>query len=164
MFSNTTGIVHLIASIIALLTGTLVLVMTKGSPIHRKVGYLYVFSMSILLGSSFMIYRLHGTFGILHLFSVISSLTLLAGMIPMVLRKPKNYFSYHVSFMYWSVIGLYCAFCAEVFTRIPFLIEVEEHFFSIFYALVGISIAIVSGIGSRYFRKYKKGWEQLRSA
>ena len=161
MFSNTTGIVHLIASVIALLTGTLVLSITKGTAIHKKVGYLYAVAMAVLLGTSFMIYRLHGTFGILHIFSVISSLTLLAGIVPMMLKKPKRYFSYHVSFMYWSVIGLYCAFCAEVFTRIPFLFEVEEHLFSIFYALVGISAGLVGGIGSRYFRKYKASWENI---
>lgn len=161
MLTSLTGIIHLIASVIALMAGTVVLINTKGTGRHKKMGYLYAIAMVILLVTSFMIYGLHGKFGILHGFSTVSSITLLGGMIPMLLKRPKNYIAYHFSFMYWSVIGLYCAFAAEIFTRIPILFEMEESTFGLFYALVGFSAALVGGIGSIYFRKYKKRWEKF---
>ncbi len=111
--------------------------------------------------TSFMIYRLHGKFGVLHWFAIISSIVLIGGILPMIFKKPKNYFSYHFSFMYWSVIGLYCAFAAEMLTRMPIWLDLKENIAVIFYAMVGIATALVGGIGSIYFRKYKQKWEGI---
>lgn len=158
MLSGTIGIVHFASSIIALITGTMVLLYTKGTITHKRIGYVYTFSMLVVLVTSFFLYNLHGTFGILHWLAVLSSISLLAGMLPILFKYPKDYISYHFSFMYWSVIGLYCAFAAETFTRIPFYLELGENLFPVFYSLVGISAAIVGGIGSFYFRKYKELW------
>ena len=158
MLSDSISISHFGCSIIALITGTLVLANTKGTLNHKRIGYLYSFSMFVVLVTSFLIYNLHGTFGVLHFFAVVSSLTLLAGLLPMWFKYPKNYMGHHLSFMYWSVIGLYCAFAAEVFTRIPFFFEIEKNILPIFYSLVGVSSAIVAAIGGRYFKKYKDSW------
>ncbi|MFK7812406.1 MAG: DUF2306 domain-containing protein [Maribacter sp.] len=158
MLSNSIGVIHLIASIIALIAGSLVLKNRKGTKIHKKTGYMYTIAMTIVLTTSFMIYRLHGAFGILHWFAVISSITLLAGMLPMFFKKPSNYMNLHSSFMYWSVIGLYCAFFAEVLTRIPFLLEVEDNITVVFYVMVGVATGVVAGIGSYFFRRFKKKW------
>ena len=155
MVLSSVGIIHLIASVIALVSGTIVLYKLKGSTIHKRIGYIYTISMVVLLATSFMIFRLHGTFGILHWLAVISSLTLICGFLPMVLKKPKNYMVLHISFMYWSVIGLYCAFFAEILTRIPFLLHLQHNIAIYFYALVGVATAIVGGIGSFFYRKYK---------
>jgi len=35
-------------------------------------------------------------------------------MYPIIRRKGKNDIFRHFNFMYWSVVGLYCAFCAGV--------------------------------------------------
>ncbi|NNC46146.1 MAG: hypothetical protein HKN99_09710 [Winogradskyella sp.] len=158
MLSSTTGIIHFIASIVALISGTIILAQTKGTQRHKQIGYTYCVSMLIVLVTSFMIYRLHGSFGILHWFAVISSLTLVGGMLPMLLKRPKNYISYHFSFMFWSVIGLYCAFVAEIFTRIPLIYEIDADVVGIFYAMVGIAAGLVGGIGSIFFRRYKQKW------
>ncbi|MBW1297761.1 DUF2306 domain-containing protein [Aquimarina litoralis] len=161
MFLSTVGIIHFASSIISLISGTIVIAKSKGTKTHKQVGYVYTLSMIILLITSFMIYRLHGTFGVLHWFSVISSITLLLGMLPMILKRPKSYLHLHLSFMYWSVIGLYCAFFAEVLTRIPFILKVDQNIIPVFYALVGVATGLVGGMGSLFFRKYKKRWENL---
>ena len=57
---GTNGMIHLIASIIALITGSLVLILKKGTKIHKQIGYVYVVSMGILILTAFMIYRLFG--------------------------------------------------------------------------------------------------------
>ena len=161
MLSDTTGIVHFVAAILALITGTMVLVKLKGTKRHKILGYAYSINMLLLLITSFMMYNLNGNFNIFHWFAVISSLSLLGGMLPMLLKWPGKYLSFHFSFMYWSVIGLYCALAAEVLTRIPNYIDFKENIVAIFYALVGVATALVGGIGSIYFRKYKKKWEIL---
>jgi len=161
MLSSLTGIIHFTASIIALLSGTIVLSNLKGTKRHVAVGYIYTGSMLVVLVTSFMIYRLHGTFGILHWLAVLSSATLLGGIVPIMLRRPANYMTWHFSFMYWSVIGLYCAFAAEVLTRLPFILGLEKNIAVIFYALVGVATFLVAGIGSFYFRRYKDRWAAL---
>ena len=114
------GQIHLLSGIVALIFGGAVLMAKKGTKIHRKVGYLYVSSMAVLIISSFFIYRLFGKFGLFHFLSLVSMFSLLAGMIPMFkkVRTPKDYET-HFNRMYWSVGGLYAAFAAESFVRIP---------------------------------------------
>lgn len=43
------GGTHLIALIIALITGSLVLILKKGTEIHRKIGYGYVTSTVVTI-------------------------------------------------------------------------------------------------------------------
>lgn len=114
------GLTHLISGIIAIILGGLVLILKKGTKIHRQIGYGYVFSMIILLASSFGIYRLFGKFGIFHVLSIVSTFSLVAGMLPMLKqnRTPSD-LETHFKRMYWSVAGLYAAFAAESFVRIP---------------------------------------------
>lgn len=153
------GWFHTLTAIIALLTGSIILANRKGTPKHFMIGRIYGISMLIVCITSFMIYRVHGSFGVLHFFAVISTITLLLGMFPLYTRRGKSPFVAHLSWMYWSVIGLYCAFAAEVFTRLPMLLGLENSH-SVFYALVGISAGIVGLVGSRYFKAKKDEWIQ----
>lgn len=148
---STTGWIHFIASTIALVTGSMILAMKKGTKIHIQVGYVYAASMLIVVGTAFMIYRLFGGWGIFHWAAVVSGVTLAGGMIPVILRKPKNeWLSLHFSFMYWSVMGLYAAFIAETLVRIP-----ESPFFG----MVGIGTGLVMLIGGGFFYYRKNYWE-----
>ena len=155
--TGTTGLIHLISSIIALVTGLLVLTTTKGTTRHKKIGYIYVVSMVVLNLTAFMIYRLFGKFAIFHWFAVLSCLTLIAGMYPVLTKKSKNYLLTHFNFMYWSVVGLYCAFCAEILTRIPFLYDLPNKR-QLFGILTGVSIFIVMIIATIIFAKMKPKW------
>ena len=155
--TGTTGLIHLISSIIALITGLLVLTTTKGKTRHKKIGYIYVVSMVVLNLTAFMIYRLFGKFAIFHWFSVLSCLTLIGGMYPVLTKKSKNYILFHFNFMYWSVVGLYCAFCAEILTRIPLMLNLPNTR-GLFGALTGVSILIVMVIAIFIFAKMKPKW------
>lgn len=147
-----TGLIHLISSVLALITGTLILTLKKGTNLHKRTGYIYACCMVVLLITAFMIYRLFRGFGIFHIAAVISSVTLAGGMVPVLLRKPKNnWLPLHFSFMYWSVIGLYMAFAAEVLTRIP-----ETPFFS----MVGLATGAIGFGGGFYFYLHKEKWEK----
>ncbi len=146
-----TGLAHLIAAIIALITGTLQLIMTKGTSIHKTIGFIYTASITVLLLTAFMIYRLFGGWGLFHWLAVVSSVTLDAGIIPAILKKPETiWLSLHFSFMYWSVLGLYMAFAAEVLTRVP-----ETPFFG----MVGLAAGAIGLIGGVYFYYKEEQWE-----
>jgi uncharacterized membrane protein len=96
------GAIHLLASILALITGTLVLLLKKGTVLHKRIGYLYVAGMVVLIVTAFSIYRLFGGFGIFHFAAIVSTLTLLAGLIPVLTRKPKvKWMEIHFMYMYW---------------------------------------------------------------
>ncbi|WP_461127773.1 DUF2306 domain-containing protein [Spirosoma aerophilum] len=114
------GLTHLISGIFALVFGLAVLVMKKGTQLHRKVGYAYAISMLILIVSSFGVYRLFGRFGFFHVLSLVSTFSLVAGMLPMFQKqRTPSHYETHFKRMYFSVVGLYAAFAAESFVRIP---------------------------------------------
>ncbi len=151
--SGEIGLVHLTSAILALITGSWILATNKGTLVHRAVGYVYVISMLIMLVTAFMIYRLFGGFGIFHFFAVVSSVTLLGGMIPAIRRKPeKSWLDWHFSFMYWSVVGLYGAFIGEILVRIPATRS---------FRLLGVSITTLMTLGYLFFFFYKKRWTKL---
>ena len=118
MVHSTIGLVHLSAALLAMVTGAIVLLNTKGGLLHKRVGYGYVGSMLILNFTAFLIYHLFGKFGPFHWLAAMSLLCLAGGMIPVLLRNRVNKWIYwHYYFMNWSVVGLYAAFWAEVLTR-----------------------------------------------
>lgn len=159
--TSNTGLVHFIASLFALLFGTLILVLPKGTAKHKIIGRLYSLSMLVVLITAFMTYRLFGTWGIFHWTAVISSLTLISGLLPILTKRPRhNYVSLHLSFMYWSVIGVYGAFVSETLVRIPKVVIESGIPNTVFYNMTGIGTAIVMGLGVYFFLKYKPVWNK----
>ena len=158
LISGLTGTIHLIVSIIAMISGMMVLYRPKGTKQHKQLGYIYVIVMLLVNLTAFMIYRLFGGFGIFHFFAIVSLLTLLAGMYPILKRKGRQYLFRHFNYMYCSVVGLYCAFCAEVLTRVPLLLDIQNSW-ELFSLLVGVSIFVVMLIATLIFKKYKPIWK-----
>ena len=158
MVSGNIGLIHLLVSIVAMITGIVILMTKKGTKKHKQIGYIYVTSMLLVNFTAFMIYRLFGGFGIFHFFAIVSFLTLLAGMYPIIRRKGENYIFKHFNYMYWSVVGLYCAFCAEVLTRVPIYLHIKTSW-KLFSTLTGLSIFIVMVIATVIFKKYKLKWQ-----
>ncbi len=154
------GWFHTLAAFLALLTGSLILATQKGTSQHKRIGRIYGVSMLLVCATAFMIYRVHGTFGILHVFAIISTITLILGMRPIYIKGVKNPIVTHLAWMYWSVIGLYCAFAAEIFTRLPLIFNIPDNY-GLFYLLIGVSAGAVGFVGSRYFKKKKTAWIAL---
>lgn len=159
--TSNTGLIHFIASIFALLLGTLVLILPKGTSKHKIIGRLYALTMLVVLTTAFMTYRLFGTWGIFHWTAVISSLTLICGLIPILTKRPTNNFkSLHFSFMYWSIMGVYGAFVSETLVRMPKVVVESGIPNSVFYNMTGIGTAIVMGLGVYFFLKNKSKWDK----
>ncbi len=149
IINSFTGFIHLTTAFLSLISGTLVLAKRKGTSRHKKMGYAYVVSMTLMLGTSFMLYDLFGKWGIFHYGSVASAITLFFGVYPSI-RRQGNWVVWHFSMMYWSIIGLYAAFVSEVFTRtLP----------TPFFTGVGIGTALIMIAGAIGFKIHSKKWE-----
>ncbi|QJW90694.1 hypothetical protein HNV11_15535 [Spirosoma taeanense] len=108
------SVVHLIAALTAMITGTAVLLTRKGTLSHRRTGRIYVVSMMVLLLTAFQIYYLFGRFGVIHWGAVGSVVALLVGMVPIGLRTVwPAWLRWHYVGMGASVTGLYAAFVVE---------------------------------------------------
>ncbi|WP_438977309.1 DUF2306 domain-containing protein [Polaribacter sp.] len=146
MFS-TIGFLHLLFSIISMITGLIVILNTKGTKFHKKVGNVYVVNMLLLNISSFFISNFNG-FSIFHFFAIVSLITILAGMYP-VLKRSENWLQKHYYFMAWSVVGLYCAFWSEVGTR--FVKNMQD-----FWWAVAIATFLTAFLGNYFIKKNAK--------
>ncbi|WP_288955857.1 DUF2306 domain-containing protein [uncultured Polaribacter sp.] len=146
MFS-TIGYIHLLFAIVSMVTGLVVVFNTKGTRFHKRIGYVYVINMLLLNISSFFISNFNG-FSIFHFFAIVSLVTILAGMYP-VLKKTKNWLQKHYYFMAWSVVGLYCAFWSEVGTR--FVGNMKQ-----FWWAVAIATFLTAFIGAKIINKNAK--------
>jgi len=130
----------------ALLAGTAVVLLRKGTRWHRTLGHVYLTSMVSLNITALFIYRLFGHFGPFHWLAASSLLTLIAGMIPVFTRRPKGlWLERHAIFINMSFIGLVAATAAEITSRIPI-------FEDIFGIVVGTTSALVIGIGAVLMR------------
>ena len=155
------GLVHFIASIFALILGTCILTLAKGTTKHKIIGRLYALSMLVVLITAFTTYRLFGTWGIFHWTAVISIFTIICGLVPILIKRPiNNYKSLHFSFMYWSVMGVYGAFVSETLVRMPEVVVESGIPNSVFYNMTGIGTALVMGLGVYFFLKLKPKWDK----
>jgi uncharacterized membrane protein len=139
--------VHLVAALLALVTGTYILATPKGTRRHRWVGRVYVGSMVVLLLTAFQIYFLFGRFGIIHWGAVGSVLALAAGIGAALLRSVvRSWLRWHYLGMGASVTGLYAAF----------IIESTYRFFpSVYFWWLTLGLAaVVFGTGSVLLRRY----------
>jgi uncharacterized membrane protein len=108
------SVVHLLAVLVALSTGTLVLYYPKGARRHRYLGRAYVGSMSIVLLTAFGIYSLFGRFGIIHWGALASVVALLVGVGSVWWRASiVAWLRWHYLGMGASVTGLYAALVVE---------------------------------------------------
>ena len=141
------GWFHFITSVLAMLFGTMVLLSKKGTKRHKQMGYVYVVNMILLNVSSFFIVNFGG-FSVFHFFAIISLIGVFGGVMPAI-RKKKNWFAYHFYFMNWSVVGLYCAFWAEVGTR--FVGNMQQ-----FWWMVALATFVTAFIGNVIINKQAK--------
>ena len=139
------GLFHTLVAILAMIFGAIVLLYPKGTKRHKRLGYGYVISMSLMIASSFAIYNFGG-FSLFHAFSVVSIITLVAGIYPAI-RRSEGWYRKHYYFMSWSVVGLYCAFWAEVGTR---LLEMQYFWWAVMLATMA-----TAGIGGWVINRQK---------
>ena len=112
-------IVHTAFSTIALIAGIIFLI-PKGTRKHKKIGYIYVFSMMGSLITSFGLFNLWDRFGVYHALSIVSFLTIaLALYFPLAGRNRKKWAEHHLLYMGYSYVGLVMAAGSHLFSVFP---------------------------------------------
>lgn len=121
------GLLHFLSASFALITGLIVLMSDKGTRLHKTLGYVYFFSMLALNISAIPITNMTGSIGVFHIFVLFSFPTvILAIYYPLFGRRKSNWLMQHFTYMYWSYIGLFAAFIAEVMVRLPSVMQVAH--------------------------------------
>jgi len=143
------GIIHITSAIGALFTGTYILLSKKGTSLHKRMGYAYLFCMVAVNITAFSIYELFGGFGVFHFFALLSSFAIIGGIYTILFRKRlKNWEIQHLEIMCWSVVGLYAAFFSEISIR---LLSVQYPFL-----WIGLFGGVTTSVEAFLIRKTKK--------
>lgn len=114
------SIFHTLVSIAALMSGGIIFFFTKGTQIHRKIGFTYVVSMGLSLLTSFFIYDMFDGFGPFHVMSIISIVTISIGIyFPLFGRNINGWPLHHYFWMSYSYVGLWMAFMSHFISHFP---------------------------------------------
>lgn len=147
MIHSWIGYVHTSAAMAALLFGTFVFPMLKGTRLHKVLGYLYATALLATNVTAFCLYHLTGHFGLFHVAAIVSFVTLLAALIPVITRRPKNsWLSLHYKYTCWSYIGLLAAAVSEAAVRLPR---------APFWPAVAVGCAVFFGAGGWLINRMK---------
>ncbi len=105
---------HVLAAVTALVVGAVVLWLPKGVGPHRLVGSIYVICLVAVDVAALSVHR-EATFGVFHTLAVLSLLTIVAGVSPLLLgsRSPVAV-NMHAYCMTWSYAGLVAAGCGQL--------------------------------------------------
>ena len=98
---------HIFGAISGLVFGALVFLNPKGTRKHKLFGYAYFVSLMLVNASALSVYEQSPQGGPFHILAVVSLLTLAAGMVPVLTKRPKHaWLNLHAYFMSWSYVGL----------------------------------------------------------
>ncbi len=109
---------HIMAAVTALVVGAVVLALPKGIGRHRGAGSVYVVCLVAVDVAALFVHR-NATFGVFHALAVVSLLTIVAGLLPMLMgsRSPLP-INMHAYCMTWSYAGLVAAGCGQLTVRV----------------------------------------------
>lgn len=134
------SMLHLCAALVALATGAVVLLAPKGTPSHKRTGYVFATALLLTNLSAACLYKLTGTFNFLHAFVVISLFSLAYGLWPVLRRQSGNWYPQHVRGMVGAALGVWAAGFTELIVRVlPGIITPQQ--------IIGFAI----GVGAGFF-------------
>ena len=120
MIANLTliGAIHTVLAATGIVTGLIQLLPAKGGPVHRALGYAFVYAMLIADGAAMLVFQFTGSFNILHLGALANLVCIIFAIVP-VLRSPRpaNWKLQHYYWMSWSYAGLLAAGATELVVR-----------------------------------------------
>lgn len=109
---------HVITAIVALFTAATVLFAPKGTRFHQRMGYVFAVSLLLVNITAAFMYNLTGKVNFLHVFIILSFLSLSSGMWAAMRRKSKNWLTRHIAGMNGAALGVWAAGFAELTVRV----------------------------------------------
>ena len=146
--SHPLGTLHLVCALAALVLGTAVALMRKGTPTHLLVGRAYLVAMLVLNGTALSLYELTGRANLFHFFALVSLASLLAGFVAARRRRP-GWRTLHARSMLWSYVGLLAAAASESIVRVPGVFTDWLNF----GVAVGLATTLVCTVGAVLIRR-----------
>jgi uncharacterized membrane protein len=113
------GAFHVVMAISGLLTGAYLLLASKGTKLHKAIGYIFSGSLLVVNISALFIYDFNnGKPSVFHILIIISMFCLIAGLYPMF-KKPvvEGRIKKHIKGMTGASLGLWAAGATEYFVR-----------------------------------------------
>ncbi|MGH3336615.1 MAG: DUF2306 domain-containing protein [Nocardioides sp.] len=105
---------HLVAAVSALLVGSVVLLLPKGTPTHRAIASVYVLALLLVNVAALSLHR-ENAFGVFHALAVASLVTIAVGLSPLLLgKRSPQVIATHAYCMTWSYAGLVAAGCGQL--------------------------------------------------
>ena len=105
---------HLVAAVSALLVGSVVLLLPKGTPTHRAIASVYVLALLLVNVAALSLHR-EDAFGVFHALAVASLVTIAVGLSPLLLgKRSPQVIATHAYCMTWSYAGLVAAGCGQL--------------------------------------------------
>ena len=133
-------VLHVLAVSAALISGAIVLVLPKGSAVHRRLGWLYITSTSVMAVSSFGIYELRNGPSLFHAISVAILIIVGLGIYqPLRRRGSSNWMFWHLVLLQISFVMLVVTGIAQFFDQLPFESPAMN-------AIVFLQLPLVTGI------------------
>lgn len=113
---------HTAFGVVALLSGAWNLLRPKGTARHPRIGWIYTFSMYLLIFTSFFIFEVFGRFGAFHVLALVSGTTLtLALYFPLRRQTHPAWLEHHYFWISYSYVGLVMATGSHLFDSLPAL-------------------------------------------
>jgi uncharacterized membrane protein len=139
------GAIHTILAVAGILVGLVQLVRRKGGPVHRALGYAFVYAMLIADGAAMLIFQFTGRFNILHVGALTNLVCMIFAIAPMLRSpRPANWKLQHYYWMSWSYAGLLAAAATELVVRTIHLPTREQAWMAT--AATSIVISIVGWV------------------
>jgi uncharacterized membrane protein len=105
---------HVLAALSALGAGAAVLLLPKGTHVHRMIGSVYVLALVLVNVAALSLHR-ENTFGVFHALAVVSLVTIAAGLSPLLFgKRSPPVIASHAYGMTWSYAGLVAAGCGQL--------------------------------------------------
>ena len=113
------GAFHVVMAISGLLTGAYLLLASKGTKLHKAIGYVFSGSLLVVNISALFIYDFNnGKPSVFHILIIVSMFCLIFGLYPMFKKPaPRGRIQQHIKGMTGAALGLWAAGATEYFVR-----------------------------------------------
>lgn len=139
---------HLIAAIIALVTGPILFMRHKATVTHRMVGYVFILSMLVTNVSALLMYDFTGYPNLFHFFALLSLYSLLPGifyLVKYIRTRDIAALELHGRLMVWAYYGLAAAGFAQMASRI---LPTYTGSFTTSFAIIGATLGLAGVIAN----------------
>ena len=111
--------IHVVCGLLALYAGCVLLFKPKQSSLHKRLGYLYVVTLTLVDLTGLAMYAIKGT-GIhaFHFLAIGNLIALYGGLFAIIFKRPlKRWYRFHYYMISWSYVGLVTATLVEILVK-----------------------------------------------